>query len=175
MYRCQRVSCVHTCNSKSLQHSCVQIRVLCSCANLQVCASQFLLCAVHVNVSHVYTEYIWGGIDASAHPFSCLHTNTMKVRICRQDGKSDVMQLQTLGGITRNITHSVRKTQACFPTLILAGRLLRETSFGSEWKKVKKRIQVREGKTTHTQEFQNVTEKREISICIRSEAGEKNW
>lgn len=50
-----------------------------------------------------------GAINASVHPFSCLHTNTMKVRICRQDGKSDVMQLQTLGGITRNITHSVTK------------------------------------------------------------------
>lgn len=69
-----------------------------------VCASKFSLCAVHVNVSHVYTEYIGGGaINASVHPFSCLHTNTMKVRICRQDGKSE---LQTLGGITRNITHS---------------------------------------------------------------------
>lgn len=28
MYRCQLVSCVHTCNSKSLQHSCIQIRVM---------------------------------------------------------------------------------------------------------------------------------------------------
>lgn len=55
-----------------------------------------------------------GAINASVHPFSCLHTNTMKVRICRQDGKSDVMQLQTLGGITRNITHSVTKKKPVF-------------------------------------------------------------
>lgn len=55
-----------------------------------------------------------GGINASALPFSCLHMNTMKVGICRQDGKSDVMQLQTLGGITRNITHSVTKNTSLF-------------------------------------------------------------
>lgn len=137
-----------------------------------VCASKFSLCAVHVNVSHVYTEYIGGGGNQClSSPIFLLTYEYYE----SQDLQAGWKVWASNTGRDHKEHHTLcHKKKACFATLILAGRLLRETSFGSEWKKVKKTIQVREGKTTHTRTHRNskVTEKREISICIRSEAWE---
>lgn len=130
----------HTWKFKSVQHTWMNAFVLCLCAILSVDKSMNICVCVLL----MFPLDSWENKCLCSPVYLIPQIYTMTEGLWGQYRESDVMQLQTLIGIRRNITHCHKKhTQPLFPTLILPDRLLRESSSGREWKDGKETIQVR--------------------------------
>lgn len=77
----------------------------------------------------MFIQHVW---EKSMPQLLLTHRYTMTEGLWRQYRESDVMRLQTLRGIRRNITHCHKKHKPASPARTLPDRLLRETSSGRE-------------------------------------------
>lgn len=112
----------HTCECAACTHSCM--RFLPTRKSCEYFPKNKLLQAC-VCVSHVYTGRMGKINKLSSSLFLLARRYTMTEGLWRQYRESDVMQLQTLGGIRRNITHTVTKNTNPLPNSCSA-RLITE-------------------------------------------------
>lgn len=112
---------------------------------------------------------MYGCISASAQQHSCSHTQigyTMTDWLWRQDGESDVMQLQTLGGISGNITHCHKKIAYALSNSYSARQITEGNELWERMKDGKETIQVRRKHKGTEKLMKRRNEGKNGEICI---------